>query len=587
METKRGTPASAYRRLLNELKHPGRYPLSGNSTGPQIYWSTSPARYRVTGPRHLAAIATTNPLSIWDAPVYGLAYRPAPPGEAGTQFRRVAHHPGNNNAFPGTNLFRTPLLRAVGLFDPDKLPGFSPLSRVPLESYYPPEVVGATPRDKALLGHRPLGPSMNLGGYLSQPPLLLTTLKAAQAFQEPDRYSGGHPKAPISSVRVRVADVHGDGARSRARIEEVASAIARETGLLVQITAGSSPTPIEVSLPAGSHGRPALTISQGWVQEGAVTHLVNAVDAKSAALFALILVVAALFLSSSTTAAVRARRQELATLSALGWSPADLARAVLVEVVVVGGGAGILGVGLAALLVFALGLSLPLYEALLAIPVSLALALAASIWPMRFVARLEPTAGLSPPVSSAGRHRARRAWHLAWSGVARRPGWAFLGALGLSLGVAATTVVLGIELAFRGDVVATLLGSAAVLQVRTPDLAAACLAAGLGAVSVADVLVLDLAERAGEWATLSASGWSRSSLLHLGALQGLLLGAVGSACGGAVGFAVASALTGSPLALIAPAVIAVVGGLVLTALALVVPLLLLARLDPLPVLARE
>lgn len=153
--------------------------------------------------------------------------------------------------------------------------------------------------------------------------------------------------------------------------------------------------------------------------------------------------------------------------------------------------------------------------------------------------------------------------------------------------MAATTVVLGIELAFRGDVVATLLGSAAVLQVRTPDLAAACLAAGLGAVSVADVLVLDLAERAGEWATLSASGWSRSSLLHLGALQGLLLGAVGSACGGAVGFAVASALTGSPLALIAPAVIAVVGGLVLTALALVVPLLLLARLDPLPVLARE
>ncbi|MGH9064950.1 MAG: hypothetical protein ACRDZQ_07605 [Acidimicrobiales bacterium] len=113
-------------------------------------------------------------------------------------------------------MFRTPTFLAVGTFDPDKLPGFSPLNEVPLESYYPPLVTGATPKDRDLLGHRPVGPSMNLGGYLTQPPLLLTTLKAAEAFQSSARYTGGHPRAPISSIRVRVTGVSGDNAASRA-----------------------------------------------------------------------------------------------------------------------------------------------------------------------------------------------------------------------------------------------------------------------------------------------------------------------------------------------------------------------------------
>ncbi len=367
----------------------------------------------------------------------------------------------------------------------------------------------------------------------------------------------------------------------------MATTIHKETGLSVQVTAGSSPTPIDVTLPAGSHGRPALTVSQGWVKEGAVVHLVQAVDGKSLALFLLILVVASLFLTNSTAAAVRVRRSELATLAALGWSPGQLARAVLFEVAVVGGASVAVGVGLAALLVWALRLGLPLAYTLLAIPVALVLAVVAALGPMRSAARSEPTAAFVPPVLTGHRHRARRVWQLAWAGVTRRPGWALMGALGLGLGVAATTVIVGIELAFRGQVVATLLGAAAALQVQAPDLAAAALAAALGAASVANVLALDLTERAGEWAALSAASWTPSQLLVLGSLQGLALGALGALGGAVEGWAVGFGLTGSPGALVIPAVLAGVGGLVLTALALVVPLVVLGRRDPLVALARE
>ncbi|MFU8874403.1 ABC transporter permease, partial [Micromonospora sp. SL4-19] len=97
--------------------------------------------------------------------------------------------------------------RSVGVFDPERLTGFSDLGKVPLESYEPPRAVGADNRSRTALGGRPLEPSGNPAGYLSAPPLLLTTLSSVPKLLE----GGGSPQrtAPISAIRVRVADVHG------------------------------------------------------------------------------------------------------------------------------------------------------------------------------------------------------------------------------------------------------------------------------------------------------------------------------------------------------------------------------------------
>ena len=105
--------------------------------------------------------------------------------------------------------------------------------------------------------------------------------------------------------------MHGFTPVDRARILAVATAIKKDTGLQVDITAGSSPTTVDVQLPAGCCGEPALTVAEGWVRKGAALVVLDAVDTKSLVLFVLVLVVCMLFLANGAYASVRSRRTEL------------------------------------------------------------------------------------------------------------------------------------------------------------------------------------------------------------------------------------------------------------------------------------
>jgi hypothetical protein len=40
------------------------------------------------------------------------------------------------------------------------------------------------------------------------------------------------------------------------------------TGLDVDITMGSSPSAVTVALPAGTYGRPGLTLTESWINKG-------------------------------------------------------------------------------------------------------------------------------------------------------------------------------------------------------------------------------------------------------------------------------------------------------------------------------
>lgn len=74
-------------------------------------------------------------------------------------------------------------------------------------------------------------------------------------------------KAPLSAIRVRVAGVESFDAVAREKVRLVAEDIARTTGLTVDIVMGSSPAPQRLTVDAGTHGRPELTIDQRWVKK--------------------------------------------------------------------------------------------------------------------------------------------------------------------------------------------------------------------------------------------------------------------------------------------------------------------------------
>lgn len=571
-------PGPVYGDLLDKLAGP---PTFFNVV--VAYWTGANPTYRRHPGGPLAPVPVRNPDDVWQMPLTPGSFGSAPPGNEDVQFRRLTVHGGSVGAAAsptGGEILDSAGIQVVGRFDPHLLPGFSPLSEVPLETYYPPV---ARPADEAAdqaLEGRTLLPTMNLGDYLAQPPLMLTTLEAAGVFNDPDVYGDAERSAPISVIRVRVAGVTGPDPVSRERIRRVAEEIVERTGLPVDVTAGSSPTPITIELPAGEYGRPSLTLEEGWVRKGVSVAVLTGIDRKSAALFALVLLVCGLFLANGALASVRSRRVEIGVLRGLGWSRGAVFRAVLGELVLVGVVAGTVGMALAAGLVEAFRLKMPFQRTLLVGPVAVALTLFAGLWPAVLAARARPVDALRPAVSPPRSARPVRSLAgMAVRNLRRLPARTLLGTTGLAVGVACLVVMLGINLAFDGLLVGTLLGGALAVQVRPVDYASVALAIGLGGLSVADVLYLNLRERTGELVTLRTSGWRNAHLTRLGALEALGLGTLGSLAGVAVGLTVAVLIGGGltpRLGLLAAA--AAAGGIVVALAASLVPLRALSRL---------
>jgi putative ABC transport system permease protein len=516
----------------------------------------------------------------------------APPGIEDVRYRRLIDYLGARYAEEGA--IELASLHVVGQFDPARLPGFSPLSQVPLETYHPPEAEPADPPSRKALGGRPLRPTFNVGGYVAQPPFMLTTLEAMDPLLDPAAYQrpdgpGDLSQAPISVIRVRVAGVSGSDPTSRERIRRVAETITRRTGLAVDVTAGSSPEPQLVGLAGGRFGQPTLLVREGWVRKGVAVVVLRAIDRKSLALLGLILITCGTFLVNGGLAAVRSRRRELGVLRCLGWPPWRLFAVVLGELVLVGAAAGAAGVLLAAALAAGLGLDLPGATLLLVAPVALGLAALAGLPPAWRAARGTPLDAVEQrPLIGARTRRVRGLGTMTLGNLARLPGRTLLGAAGVAVGVAALCVLAAINRAFRGTVAGTLLGDALAAQVRPVDYASVALAIVLGAVAVADVVFLNLRERAPELLTLSAAGWGDGRLRWLLGLEGAGTGVLGSVLGSAVGLAVAGRIPGADAGdLVAATVGAGLAGVAAVLASLLVAGPLLLRLPPPTVLGEE
>ena len=325
------------------------------------------------------------------------------------------------------------------------------------------------------------------------------------------------------------------------------------------------------------------------MKKGVAVAILTAVDKKSVVLFALILVVCVLFVANSATAAVRGRRRELGVLACLGWTRSRLFGTVLGELAVIGLAAGVLGAVAALPLAGALGLHASAFQALLAIPVAVGVAVIAGAVPAWLAARADPVASVRPPVLAVRRgHNPGGITTLAIVNVTRTPGRTLVGALSLAVGVAALTLLTAVTVTFRGVVVGSLLGNAVAVQVRGVDYVAVAATVALGVLAVADVLFLNIQERASELATIRSFGWRESTLARLVITEGAVIGTAGSLAGAALGLAAAAEFAGQlPGRMLADAACVAAIGTLITAGAALLPAQLLRRLPAAYLLAEE
>ena len=585
--TVRTTAQQAYNAVLKGLGPSvtiKTFTQKGTGTPVDGYWSVGPVDYQRTRAGALTPRRVVNRPSVW----FTGSGAAVSMDDAGSQYRTVTSHT-NVVAAERSGGIDLALIKVAGVFDPARIRSFDPLSRVPLGAYQPVVAAPAGAAGRRVLHGGDLLPSQNVGGLVSQPVNLITTLSALPALENSQAYSGVPAADPISVIRVRVAGVTGPDALSRERVSAVAQQIAQRTGLDVDIVVGSSPSPVTIDLPAGKFGQPPLTLSEGWVKKGVAVAILNAVDKKSVVLFTLILVVCVLFVGNAATAAVRGRRRELGVLAAVGWRRSRLFATVLGELAGIGLAAGLLAAAIAVPISAGLGLSASPGRALLAVPVAMAVAVAGGLAPAWLAARADPVSSVRPPVLAAGRaHQPRGITSLAVLNVARTPGRTLIGVVSLAVGIAALTLLTAVTFAFRGVVVGSLLGDAVAVQVRGVDYIAAGATVVLGVLAVADVVFLNIRERAAELATMRSFGWRDTALARLVITEGAVIGVAGSLAGAGLGLAAAAWFAGQlPARLLAIAAAAAAAGIIITAAAALLPAALLRRLPLAHLLAEE
>jgi putative ABC transport system permease protein len=325
------------------------------------------------------------------------------------------------------------------------------------------------------------------------------------------------------------------------------------------------------------------------VKKGVALAIFKAVDKTSVALYILILVVCVLFVGNAATAAVRGRRRELGVLAAVGWRRSRLFATVLGELAGIGLAAGLLAAAIAVPISAALGLDASPGWALLAVPVAIVVAVVAGLVPAGLAARADPVSSVRPPVLPVRRaHQPRGITSLAALNVTRSPGRTLIGVVSLAVGIAALTMLAAVSFAFRGVVVGSLLGDAVAVQVRGVDYTAAGATVALGVLAVADVVFLNITERAAELATIRSFGWRDSALARLVITEGAIIGVAGSLAGAGLGLAAAAWFAGQlPARLLAIAAAAAAAGIIVTAAAALLPAALLRRLPIAHLLAEE
>jgi putative ABC transport system permease protein len=554
----------------------------GSIRSVESFWTPSPVSYTVGSNGHLEPQPQQNDPSVWASASNASGFVLVPSDAADTAYRSEAQH----RVDPSAEL--RPRVDAVGTFDTATMPGFSDLSEVPLETYQPPTAEPGDAATRDLLGGQELLPNLNPAGYLQAPPLALTTLGAVDVFSDRGAFPGVDHAAPISVIRVRVAGVTGTDDASRERIQLVANQIRDRTGLDVDVTIGSSPAPETVDLPASAAGTPALSILEHWTKKGVAFALVDKIDRKSLILFLLILVASALTVVNAASASVRARRTEFGVLSCLGWRPGRIYRSVCLELAALGALAGIFGALAALPLSLVVGTPMPWTRAVLAVPTAVIITVLAGLLPAWRASRAEPAQAVRPSVRPARRaSRLHGITSLSLAGVRRTPTRTITGAVALALGVCAMGVLIGILLGFHGAAVGTLLGDAIAVQVRTPDIVAACVLAALAFIALADILYLDLHEQAPRYASLKASGWRDGHLARLVVTQAGLIAGLGGALGSAAALGILQALGALTTETLLLAAAMGVAGIALSALVALAPALALTRLHPAEFLTQE
>lgn len=193
-------------------------------------------------------------------------------------------------------------------------------------------------------------PTSNRASSIMQPPLALTTLAAAVQLKG---------NRCISAIRIRVAGVEKADEQSWKRVQQVAGEIVQRTHLQVVVTLGSSPHPTLVFVPGLKQGQfgaienidPVGWVEERWIATGVSISYLQQLGATRVLIIGTVLTVCLGYLLMTLSTLASSQRRDSAILSALGWHPRHPALLFLWQAVLLALLGGLIGIGLAMLII--------------------------------------------------------------------------------------------------------------------------------------------------------------------------------------------------------------------------------------------
>ncbi|MFD2443656.1 ABC transporter permease [Bacillus sp. CGMCC 1.16607] len=410
----------------------------------------------------------------------------------------------------------------VGLYDPSKLSlTMDPLTDVPMETYRP--ATASLVLDK---NGKPINPPATINNegkpfsLLTSPPVLLTTIEAAKSIMG---------DKPISAIRVKVSGVEKMNEDSQAILEKVARTIEEKTGLITDITLGSSPQPTLSYIPDNGPKESLGWIEQPWVKLGTAFGIYKESKVGSSALMFIIMLVAIIYVISTNIVSFLSQKKELALLLAIGWRNGNLVKMVLYEALILGVFVAVASLLMSFVAYFQSDDEIPLsiVKFILIGIVGFFIYLLGAIVPAFIVGRIKPKEAMSSGEISQNSRRLTRVRGIFTMAIGHFFGKWKRNALSVaSIMLPTSLLMFFIFVSFRlkGVLYTTWLGQFVAMEIGVSHYIIIGVSLLIAILTTYEIMWQNVSERSAELSVLKAFGWSNRSVQSLVLTEGLISG---------------------------------------------------------------
>lgn len=415
----------------------------------------------------------------------------------------------------------------IGVFDPQNLKvSKDPLTELPMETYFPSKAQWVMDSSNQPVNPpADMKPTNDAYGFLTKPPLVLTTLDAAA------RVLGD---TPISAIRVNVTGVETMNEESEVLLQDVATEIEEKTGLITDITLGSSPQYALTHLP-GLAGEEALGwVQQPWIKLGSSISIFQEAKIGMAGVIASVILVAIVYVFASNIIMLFARKKEFAVLLSLGWRPSQLSKLLFLESTILGSLVALISWLILGMFFVSGSIDTTLLRVFLIGVSGLAIYWLGSLIPIWLIKRIKPYESMKSGEVSKRTNRIVRAESvlgMSMNNLFTKWQRSLLSIIAIAVPTSLFIFFLFVTFRLKGVLYATWLGEFVALEVGMMHYVAMGVALLIAILTTTEIMWQNVAERQPQIAVLKATGWQNKGIrlfvLLEGAISGLLAGIIG------------------------------------------------------------